>query len=66
MRYDVDSMPAIPQPGRVLMTSPDYFSVEYVINPHMEGHIGTVDPDRARAQCDALRETYEGLDFTVS
>lgn len=59
-------MPAIPQPGRVLMTTPDYFSVEYVINPHMEGHIGTVDPERARAQWDALRETYEGLGFTVS
>jgi N-dimethylarginine dimethylaminohydrolase len=65
-RFDLGSLPAVRRPGRVLMTTPDYFRVEYVINPHMEGHIGTVDPQRARVQWDALRETYERLDFTVS
>ena len=65
-RFEIGSLPAVPRPSRVLMTTPDYFRVEYVINPHMEGHIGTVDPHRARVQWDALRETYERLDFTVS
>ncbi len=65
-RYDVQALPALPRPGRVLMTSPEHFRVEYVINPHMEGHIGTVDPPRARAQWEALRVAYERLGFTVS
>ena len=57
---------ALPRPERVLMTRPDHFRVAYVINPHMEGHIGTVDRARARAQWDALRETYERLGFPVT
>ena len=57
----LDTLPAIPRPGRVLMTTPDHFRVAYVINPHMEGNIGTVDRPRARAQWDALRAAYERL-----
>ncbi len=55
-----------PRPHRVLMTRPDHFRVAYVINPHMEGHIGTVDRERAAAQWDALRDTYEALGFPVT
>jgi N-dimethylarginine dimethylaminohydrolase len=65
-RIDIRSLPAIPRPERVLMTSPEHFDVEYVINPHMEGNIGAVDPERARAQWNQLRDTYERLGFTVS
>ncbi len=59
--------PAMPRPTRVLMTTPDHFRIAYVINPHMEGHIGTVDRDRARAQWEALRAEYVrlGLDVAV-
>ncbi len=64
-RYDVANLPVIPRPGRVLMTTPTYFRVEYVINPHMEGNVGTVDPERARAQWEALRDTYDGLGVEV-
>ena len=64
--YDLAALPVIPRPGRVLLTSPDHFRVEYVINPHMEGNIGEVDRGRARAQWTALRETYERLDIEVS
>jgi N-dimethylarginine dimethylaminohydrolase len=59
-------MPAIRRPDRVLMTTPEHFDVEYVINPHMAGNVGAVDHDRARAQWEALRDTYERLGFTVS
>ena len=58
--------PALPRPGRVLMTTPEHFRVEYIINPHMEGHIGTVDAARAEAQWASLRDTYERLGFPVS
>lgn len=55
----------IPPPRRVLLTDPAYFQVDYVINPHMAGHIGGVDPARARAQWRALRDAYAGLGFAV-
>ena len=63
----MQDVPAMPRPTRVLMTTPDHFRVDYVINPHMEGHVGTVDPARARVQWDALRAEYVrlGLDVAV-
>lgn len=64
--FSVDALPALPRPGRVLLTSPDHFEVAYVINPHMAGHVGDVDRARARRQWDALREAYEQLGFEVS
>ena len=65
-RYDVNVMPAIRRPDRVLMTTPEHFEVEYVINPHMEGNVGAVDHERARAQWEALRAAYERLGVEVS
>lgn len=41
---------------RILTCPPDYFDVDYVINPWMEGQLGCVDRGRARAQWDALFE----------
>ncbi|HYE96303.1 MAG TPA: arginine deiminase-related protein [Rubricoccaceae bacterium] len=64
-RYDLDALPPLPRPTRVLMTTPEHFQVHYVINPHMEGHLGEVDVDRARAQWDALRAAYEGVGVEV-
>ena len=54
-------LPAIPRPRSVVLTAPDHFEVAYVINPHMAGHVGTVDRDRARAQWEALRTAYAEL-----
>ena len=45
----IDALPAIPRPGRVLLTQPDHFEVAYVINPHMKGNVGDVDRARAHA-----------------
>ena len=63
---EVDALPAIPRPGRVLLTTPDHFEVAYVINPHMAGNVGDVDPGRARHQWDGLRDAYERLGVEVS
>ena len=58
---DLAALPAIPRPGRVLLTSPDHFEVAYVINPHMAGNVGDVDRARARDQWEALKAQYERL-----
>jgi N-dimethylarginine dimethylaminohydrolase len=43
-----------------LMCPPDFFGVDYVINPWMEGHIGDVNRGRAHEQWLALRAILEG------
>ncbi|HEX6640873.1 MAG TPA: arginine deiminase-related protein [Thermoanaerobaculia bacterium] len=49
----------------VLMVHPAHFQVRHVINPHMEGMIGAVDPDRAHEEWEAIKRTYESLGFPV-
>ena len=61
-RYDVNVMPAIRRPDRVLMTTPEHFDVEHVINPHMQGNLGAVDHERARAQWRKWREARADAD----
>ncbi len=41
---------------KILMCPPDYFSVDYVINPWMAGNEGRLDAARAAAQWGALRD----------
>lgn len=50
----------------VLMVHPAHFQVRHVINPHMEGMIGAVDPQRAHDEWDAIKSTYESLGFPVT
>ena len=45
--------------ARILMCAPDFFGVDYVINPWMEGHIGATARRRARAQWTNLRRHLE-------
>ncbi len=63
--FGLEDVPAMPPPRRVLLTTPDHFDVRYVINPHMEGHVGQVDPAEARRQWEALRAAYEALGLAV-
>ncbi|HYE58027.1 MAG TPA: arginine deiminase-related protein [Rhodothermales bacterium] len=65
--FRLADLPAMPRPEHVLLTSPDHFSVEYVINPHMAGHVGQTDRTKARQQWETLRAAYErtGLDVDV-
>ncbi len=59
--FELADVPEIPTPGRVLMTRPDHFAVEYTINPHMEGNIGSVDKEEASVEWSHLRRLYEHL-----
>ena len=51
--------------NRVLMVDPEFFQVEYEINPHMKGNAGAVDGAAARAEWIALKRSYESLGLTV-
>lgn len=59
--FELASVPSMPIPQQVLMTSPEHFEVAYVINPHMEGQIGSVDSSRAQSQWADLKAVYDRL-----
>jgi N-dimethylarginine dimethylaminohydrolase len=63
--FRLDELAEISVPTRVLMTTPEFFDVQYVINPHMEGNVGTVDTEVAESQWDELRRLYESLGVSV-
>jgi arginine dihydrolase len=63
LRTFILDAPPRPPFRRVMMVDPAHFQVRHVINPHMEGMIGTVDPARAREEWAAIRGTYESLGF---
>ena len=43
---------------RILMCPPDYFGIEYEINPWMNVQVGS-DPELARRQWGLLRDTLQ-------
>ncbi len=52
------------QAARILMCPPDYFGIEYEINPWMNVRVGS-DAERSRAQWGALTSTLRELGATV-
>lgn len=56
--------PRSARPRRYLMTAPEFFAVEYVINPWMDASV-VVDTDRAMSQWETLRRTYLDLGHVV-
>ncbi len=65
LNFALADLPEVTPPNRVVLTTPEHFDVEYVINPHMADHVGTVDRARARAQWTVLKSTYESLGITT-
>ncbi len=47
------------------MTTPDHFDVQYVINPHMAGNLGTVDAKAAMRQWESVKSTYSDMGLDV-
>jgi N-dimethylarginine dimethylaminohydrolase len=64
-RLDLATLPDRPEPGRVLMCTPEYFEVVDVKNPFMEGNVGSVDKQCALAEWEKLRRTYEAIGHKV-
>ncbi|MEM1271717.1 MAG: arginine deiminase-related protein [Bacteroidota bacterium] len=59
--FSLEALPELPEPNRILMASPAHFAVEYVINPHMAGHVGAVNTMAAQAQWQALKMAFESI-----
>lgn len=54
----------MPEPARILMCPPDYFRIDYEINPWMDRRVGS-DPDESRRQWTALRDALIDLGVVV-
>lgn len=63
--FTLDDVPVLPRPGQVLFTTPEHFDVQYVINPHMAGQIGSVNQTEAAKQWEALREVYASIGIST-
>lgn len=63
--FDLSALEDMPIPEKVMLVKPTYFTVEYVINPHMEGHIGDVDKLAAQNEWEHLRSAYAELGLYV-
>lgn len=64
--FTLNELQKMTLPKKVLLVDPAWFDVEYVINPHMEGHIGEIDKGRARQEWQGLKEAYERLGMEVN
>lgn len=63
--FRIGELPRIKPPQRVLFTTPDYFDVQYVINPHMAGNEGSIDREAAYRQWDHIQKVYRSLELAV-
>jgi N-dimethylarginine dimethylaminohydrolase len=61
VNFTFEELSPMQRPRNILLLTPDYFDVEEVINPYMEGHVGAVDKALARKQWDALYAIYRQL-----
>lgn len=67
INFGIQDLSIMPVPKKVLMVEPTFFDVTYVINPHMAGHIGSVDTKRAREEWEQLVDGFHslGIDITI-
>jgi len=63
--FQLHDLDPLPLPSKVVMTTPTHFDVQYVINPHMAGHVGSVNQGVATQQWKGLRAAYTALDIPV-
>lgn len=66
LNFTLKETEPMPFPGRAFMVTPEYFDVAYVINPHMEGNIGTVKKEAARREWETVKAAFAGIGLPVS
>lgn len=69
LTFEIQSLPEMHLPKRVLMVTPDHFDIDNAINPHMrkaDGSLQVFDKEKAKEQWNALKKVYENLNFNVS
>ena len=63
--FTLSDIPRMPLPKQVLMVEPTFFSVEYVINPHMAKNVGKVNKMEAQNEWEVIKDTFRQIGLTV-
>jgi len=63
--FNLDDIPRMPLPKKAMMVTPNHYSVEYVINPHMKNQVGKVDKIEARNEWELLKDTFDQIGIRV-
>lgn len=63
--FSLADLPEMEKPGKILMVKPTHFSVDYVINPHMEGNVGKVDKENAMTEWENVRDAFKAAGMEV-
>jgi N-dimethylarginine dimethylaminohydrolase len=63
--FRLEERPRMPWPNHVLMVEPEFFDVLYVINPHMEAMVGSVQPEKAWQEWANIKSQFEAWGYYV-
>lgn len=63
--FKIDDIPDMPLPSSVLMVRPLHYSVDYVINPHMNEQVGKVDKIKATNEWEKVRSLFDQIGITI-
>jgi len=61
LNFSLADIPKMPFPGKTLMVEPTYFSVEYIINPHMADNVGMVHKVEAKGEWELIKSTFSQI-----
>ncbi len=65
LNFSISDLPEMPLPQQVFMVEPDFFTVEYVINPHMAHNIGKVDEEEAKKEWTKIKNAFNEVGIKV-
>lgn len=64
--FSIRNCSSMPEPGRILMCSPEHYDIVDVKNPFMSGHVGMVNKSLAKKQWDDVRAAFEAAGKPVT
>ncbi|MCH8568252.1 MAG: hypothetical protein LAT67_08315 [Balneolales bacterium] len=63
--FTAADLTSMDKPGKIIMVRPTHFSIDYVINKHMEGNVGKADKALAMQQWEAVKSAFEDTGMEV-
>lgn len=66
VEFTINDIPSMPLPSDVLLVRPLHYSIDYVINPHMNDQVGKVDKIKANSEWESVRSLFEQIGLKVN
>jgi N-dimethylarginine dimethylaminohydrolase len=65
INFSISDIPEMDMATQTLMVRPTHFTVEYVINPHMEGNVGKVNRENAIKEWENVRDAFKSTGVNI-